>query len=173
MKIIKNEKGKIEVADFDIIQAYKIAVNLENEGIRFYGDILKNINDGIVKEDIKLLLEQEKEHLKFFKTEMDRELKTRSDNFEEDDIVDYMDSGIFSGYKALKGRSDVLKDAFAVLGFGLLIENDSISFYRTLRENTGDSRCVSALDRIINEETKHIERINKLIRYIEKTEREK
>ncbi len=166
MKIIKNEEGKIEIADFDIIQSYKIAVNLEKEGIKFYADILNSSDDNKITEGIKLLLEQEKEHLKFFETEMAKELKTRRDNFEEDDIVDYMDSGIFSAYNALKERSDILKSPFEVLGFGLMIENDSIAFYRTLRENTGDSRCIAALDRIINEENKHIERIDKLIKYL-------
>ncbi|MCK9554757.1 ferritin family protein [bacterium] len=166
MKIIKNEEGKIEIADFDIIQAYKIAVNLEKEGIKFYAGILNSSDDNKITEEIKLLLEQEKEHLKFFETEMAKELKTRRDNFEEDDIVNYMDSGIFSAYNALKERSDILKSPFEVLGFGLMIENDSIAFYRTLRENTDDSGCIAALDRIINEENKHIERIDKLIRYM-------
>jgi len=57
MKIIKNEEGKIEIADFDIIQAYKIAVNLEKEGIKFYAGILNSSDDNKITEEIKLLLE--------------------------------------------------------------------------------------------------------------------
>ncbi|MDD5644748.1 MAG: ferritin family protein [bacterium] len=169
MRIIKNTDGKIEISDFNAVQAYKIAVNLEKEGVRFYADILGNIANGGIKEDVQLLLGQEKEHLKFFETELAVALKDGRDNFEEDDIIDYMDSGVFSSYKALlKRRSGLLKSPLEVLAFGLLIENDSVDFYINIRRNTLDKRCISAIDKIIEQEKKHIERINKLIKYVEK-----
>ena len=82
MRVQITKDGKIVIQDFSSVQAYKAAIKMEEDGIRFYKDLLKQIKDQDTKEEIDFLIEQETGHLKTFQDLSDKEKETADDSFE-------------------------------------------------------------------------------------------
>ena len=83
------DDGRIELGDFNALQAYKIARKLEKDGMVFYQKLLSHLPDEAINSAVKYLLESEKEHLEFFESKITQEEEKQEGDFEDEDIVDY------------------------------------------------------------------------------------
>lgn len=152
---IQEKKGKLTIVDFNEAEAYKIACKIEEDGIHFYQNILKNIKNKYVKEKISYLLEEERKHLKFFNSCLLKVEEEREDDFEEDNLFKYLDYGIFKPYQDLKNLGDFIDDISKALDLGIIIEDKSIKLYAACRDKVSSSDVKKELGNIIEEEKRH------------------
>jgi len=153
---------EIKLYDFNLLQAYKIAKHLEEQGIAFYETMLAEAKDGDLKEALDFLLSQEKEHLRIFADKIDELAKTSEDGFEGDDIAGYMDSNVFTLFADSEEVRNIVKDSKKAIGFGKIIEKRSISFYQTCVENTNDRKAKSAFEGLVEIEKQHLQKLEAL-----------
>lgn len=161
MKILLDGDA-IKLYDFDLLQTYKIAKHLEKQGIEFYEKMLRNAKDDGLKEGLQFLLSQEKEHLRLFENEIEALSKTSEDGFEGDDIVDHMDSNIFTLFAGNEEIKSIVKDREKAIGFGKIIEKRSISFYEKCVENTNGQKVKSVFEGLVAVEKQHLKKLEAL-----------
>ncbi len=154
MRVVE-EQGKLVISDFNELEAYKIAVKIEEDGIGFYKKLLEKSFFNKAKEILSFLLNEEKKHLKFFEGCIAALRKTKEDSFEEDNLLKDIDYGIFSPYADLKDLEKKIDAARKALKLGLIIEDNSIKFYALCREKVSNSQVKKEISAIIEEERKH------------------
>ena len=129
MKI--EEKGAdLVITDFSELETYKIAIKIEKDGISFYENLIKDEKHINAKQELEFLLQDEKKHLKTFEKHLYELREKENDNFETDDLLDYMDYGIFHPYQDIKDLSEILNDEKKALRLGIALEDKSIKFYK-------------------------------------------
>lgn len=153
---IEERSGGLVVVDFTDLEACKIAANIEREGIAFYEALAGRLAGRAARETILGLARQEREHLAFFEDELARVRREKEDPFEEDDLADVLDSGIFRPYQDLAGA---VKTPAKALSLGVLIEDRTVRFYDICRERTRSAAAARQLERIIGEEQAHARRL--------------
>lgn len=163
MRVHIDEKEKISLYDFSPVQAYKTAVHMEQESIRFYQDILGQVKDAEARRDVEFLIGQEREHLKTFEDLLGYVKKGTGDEFEEDDIASYVSSHVFdrSLEKEVQAKAE---HRHTILEEAMNMEKRSIVFYQVCHENSSDPHARGAFEKIAREEKKHLEKFGKLLR---------
>lgn len=153
--------GKVTITDFSPAQAYKIAIHMEKEGIGFYKDLLNKATDKEVKGEIGFLIKEEESHLATFEDLLNKEKAAVGDEFEEDDIVNYMNTRVFDlsieKAKAIKHRHTAFEEA-------MNMERRSIVFYEGCLQNSKDVVVQKAFAKILEEEKKHLAKFAELLR---------
>lgn len=152
---IEEKEGELLITDFNQLEAYKIACKIEKDGIEFYEGILNKEKNDNIKKELSFLIKEEKEHLKFFegcRFEAGQDIK---DGFEEDDVLNYMDYGIFEPYRHIAGLADKIDDEKKALRLGVAIEEKSIKFYKACRAEVSSLQTKRELSNIIEEEKRH------------------
>lgn len=152
---IKEKNGNFIIVDFTEAEAYKIACKIEEDGVHFYKKLLEKSVDKKVKDAVSFMLKEEEDHLKYFTESLFSKEEKEEESFEGDDLLSSMDYGIFQPYQNLDELERIIKDPQKALKLGILIENNSIRFYETCREEVKDSRAKKELENIIEEENKH------------------
>ncbi|TFG61778.1 MAG: hypothetical protein E4H36_09590, partial [Spirochaetales bacterium] len=56
----------MDIKNFNIAEAFKLAISVEEEGFKFYDDIVKNTDNVRVKNEIAYLRDEEMKHKAFF-----------------------------------------------------------------------------------------------------------
>jgi len=154
MKI--QERGdKFVIVDFNELEAYKIATKIEKDGIRFYENLCEGIKDEDVKDKMKLLLQEERKHLNLFEDRLYDVRQRVEDSFEEDDLLSYMEYGIFQPYQSIENMGEKIDDVKKTLRLGIIVEEKSIKFYQVCNDNVFSSETKKELQGIIEEEKRH------------------
>lgn len=152
---IEEKGGKFIIVDFNELDSYKIACKIERDGVDFYQRILDNERNRDAIKGPEFLIKEEKEHLKLFERRL-LEVKQRiEDNFEEDDLLNYMEYCVFRPYQQIGGLSDKIDDAGKALRLGVAIEENSIRFYKACRDKVSSAGAKKELGNIIEEEKGH------------------
>jgi len=157
MKIKDTGEG-IQIYDFSIVETLKIARKLEKEGIRFYETLLEKTIDPTVKEVIRYLLNEEKDHLKLFEKLLEREDAEALDN-DGEDMLDSVDDGVF----VLPPEEEWAADFDAAMQLGIAIEKRSLAFYLEVVKYTESEEGKKILKKIIAEERKHWEELKRCL----------
>lgn len=163
MRIKVGKDGNVTIQDFSPLQAYKIAVKMEKDGIVFYQDLRKKIKDAETGREIDFLIEQEQIHLKVFEGLLDKEKEAKEDGFEEDDIVNYINSHIFDKSTETE-NSGRMEHRHTALEEAMSMERRSIIFYTGCLANTKDPGAKAKFENIIEEEKKHLSKFAELLR---------
>lgn len=163
MRVQMGKDGRIAVTDFSPAQAFKIAIKMEQDGIKFYQDLLKSIKDTEARREIGFLIEQEQEHLDTFTRLLEEQEEETADGFEQDDIATYLDARVFdsSEEKEAAGNMDHRHTA---LEEALNLERRSIVFYEGCVKNTTGPEAQKAFAKIIEEEERHLKKFGELLR---------
>lgn len=140
-------------------ELFKVAMNIENQGIDFYSQAFENAVIDRAKDIFKFLSNEEKRHYEIFK-KMDIEIKKIKFRPEELDeevslyLRSLVDSGIFENLLP-KSEWKNITDRQA-LNIGIQVEKTSILFYSGIKEITLENTAKTALDKIIAEEKSHL-----------------
>jgi len=153
---------EIKIYDFNYLEAYKIARRMEREGLAFYRRLKEALSDKEVGELVEGLLQEEETHLAFFQGRIEEIQHHLEDGFEEDDLLDHVDTGVFSTFQQAK-VSEVLSDRRKALLFAILIEKRSVLFYQELLRHTEKETGRRALQELILQEKEHQERFQQLL----------
>ncbi|MEW6170166.1 MAG: ferritin family protein [Candidatus Omnitrophota bacterium] len=153
---MRKKNNELIITDFNELEAYKVASKIEQDGIEFYQELSKTLkNNKVTQDKISFLLQEEKKHLKFFQERLFEIRKNIEDNFEEDDLLKYMDYGIFNTFKDIATLTKKIDDIKKALGLGVAVEEKSIKFYEICKNNVSAQNTKKEIDKIIEEEKKH------------------
>jgi len=158
-----SKDGRILLSDFSPVQAFKIAVKMEQDGIRFYKDLLGTVRDEEARAEIGFLVRQEQQHLDTFTRLLREQKEETADGFEEDDIIDYMNASVFevSLRKETAGNMDHRHTAMEE---ALNLERRSIVFYEACARSAGGGAPKGSFEKIIEEERSHLKKFGELLR---------
>ncbi len=161
---IEEKKGALVITDFNEAEAYRIAVKIEKDGIRFYRKLAATAQKASVKETLEFLMNEETRHLGFFEESLERLRLTGEDSSEDDDLLSSMDFGIFSPYQEMEALDEAIPDLVKALKIGAIIEDKSIRFYQACRVQVSSPRSADELGEIIAEEERHKTLLLKLLK---------
>ncbi|MCK5706419.1 MAG: ferritin family protein [Candidatus Aureabacteria bacterium] len=158
---VEEKNGEILITDFNELEAYKISRKVENDGLEFYKEMLKSSDNPKTSEILQILVDEEKKHLKYFENSIFKLRENVEEQFEDDDLMDFADTGIFPSNDQQE-LSKLMNDPKKVLEVGMVMEMRSINLYKSFQENVSDENTKSELQNIIDEELKHKELIKGL-----------
>jgi rubrerythrin len=153
---------------FNIDEAFKMAVQIEVNGVKFYTKAADNSDDPKIKKYFLELADMERDHIKIF-TEMGKDIavKVKEDNFLDpfDEAKAYLKvflaGEVFSvdddPSEKLTGNEsyrDILKIAIG-------LERDSIVFYLGIKKMIPEEYGKNKIDKILDEEMRHIALLSK------------
>ncbi len=144
-----------------IYEVLQFAVNMEEEGIKFYEKWASN-SKGNVRETLNRLAADEKEHASYFKC-LYEGLKEKPDvdYLFEEEVLAYFRN--YAGSAAAFNRRRVnLNSVRAALEAGIQTEKKSIDYYRSLLKYSKD-KTKEMLEKIIKEEEGHLHILEKLL----------
>ena len=154
---IEEREGKLTIVDFNELEAYKIAAKIEQDGISFYENLANGVKQDGAKEKLEHLLEEEKKHLKFFEWCLSKVEEKLEDGFEEDDLLKYMDYGVFQPYQHMNQMKDIIDDVDKALDIGIIVEDRTVKFYQACKDKITSQEAKKEIQNIIDEEEKHKE----------------
>jgi rubrerythrin len=160
---IDYSKGRMEIADFNSLEAYKIARRMEKDGITFYQRLQAGNFSPEVSRAVGFLLQEEKKHLKLFEDKIFEIRKDTEDGFEDEALVDLLDSKVFAPFNSLQNLDKYLTDKNKALKLGIAIEKNSISFYQACLVNAQNSQARKDLELLTKEENAHLAILENLL----------
>lgn len=152
---IQEKNDKLQIVDFNELEAYKIASKIEQDGIAFYKNLASGVKDEGAREKLTHLLGEEKKHLSFFQERLSKVEEKIEDGFEEDDLLKYMDYGIFQPYEHMNQMKNIIDDVDKALDIGIIVEDRTVKFYQACKEMISVKEAQQEIQNIINEEEKH------------------
>ncbi|MFZ5801254.1 MAG: hypothetical protein ACOY3D_07790 [Candidatus Omnitrophota bacterium] len=156
-------KDNIEIVDFSALEAYKIARKLEKDGIEFYRQLLEKNLSAEVSQATGFLLSEEKRHLKLFEDKIFELREKTEDGFEEDALVDSVDTKVFAPFDTVTDLEKYLTDTRRALKLGVAIEKNSLVFYQALLNNLKGAQTKREIELIIKEENSHLAILENLL----------
>jgi rubrerythrin len=155
MMKIQEVNGKLSVVDFDEFQAYRIACQIEEDGIKFYKKLADAVSDPEVRQQIEFLKDQEQEHRVVFENGLLNLRAKKEDSSEDDDLLPSIDFEVFRPYDRIEGVEEALIDVTRALNLGVIVEDKSIQFYQHCQSQVQDVTVKAELDKIIEQEQSH------------------
>ncbi|MDR1657147.1 MAG: ferritin family protein [Deltaproteobacteria bacterium] len=150
---------------FNAVEAFKIALDIEENGLRFYSEAAKKLPPGTVADLFVSLAQEEVIHKAKFSEILADLPKERPSFFDPDNETDqYLkmmaDINVFQQGTATidAALADVLtaKDAIRL---AMTFEKDSVVFYVQLKNASETAADKLSIDRLILEEAKHLRKL--------------
>ncbi len=141
----------------NISEVYQIAIKIEENGMKFYSDWTKKVEDKKLKDIFSALSYAEVEHRKIFE-KMLKEIE----NYQPQELYTeeyfqylraYADNLIFN-IQNIERKSQEITSVIEALNFAIEREKDSILYYQEVKNILPQSQH-KEIEKIINEERKH------------------
>ncbi len=161
---VEEKNGKLIISDFNEFDAYRIAANIEEDGIKFYQKVAEASNKTEAKKTLEFLRQEEEKHLNFFQGRLEVLREKEVDSCSDKDLSSSVDFGIFQPYKKIGEIEKMALNIEKALSFGVVIEDKSIEFYAACRRHILSQATKDEISRIIDEEMSHKEKLVQLMR---------
>ena len=152
---------------FNANEIFQIAINIEENGKRFYEKAMELIDDKDAKALLASLAKEELEHLKKFtalKEQLPKEAAAGTVWDPENDMNNYLhmvaDMNVFGSDFNLKDELSQVKSAEDALKFGIQFEKDSIIFFLTIQDATDEAKGRELIGQLIEEEKGHLKKLS-------------
>ena len=155
---------EIKIYNFDELEAYKIARKLEEDGIFYYSRMKEEVLKPTIRDVVEILISDERKHLSVFEEkveELSRKHKVLDDG---ETLPDIVDSHVMDVLKDTDRVAGILCNPQEALKLGISVERRSIAFYNEILRNTHDESGRAAIEELIADEQKHVERLEGLVR---------
>lgn len=154
-------RGDTEMKYLSEDEAFKVAMNLEEEGQQFYEECARQVKNAEIKHIFSQLAGEEQEHFDTFKKlhgEMGKIAAKPLGNDEEvrHYLANLVRPGIFYDIKNIPRESIRALNAYEVIHIGIQVEKDSILFYTEAWQNCTNSKGKKAFKKILLEERRHL-----------------
>ncbi|MGB4504802.1 MAG: ferritin family protein [Syntrophaceticus sp.] len=153
------------IAKFSGEEIVEIALQMEESGKEFYEKALEYAKSNKLKEILTYLAKEEEEHAKTFSKLGEKIKKTFQPNEQYvGEYGEYVKSLINSHIFKLNEVEDMIKrikDDQDIVRFATNFEKDSIAIFQEFK-NAANEEAAELLEKLINEEKKHVERISAL-----------
>jgi len=160
---IEEKEGRLVIVDFNELEAYKIADKIERDGIEFYTKLAQEADDEKLRSTLELMAGQERDHLKSFHERLEEIREERGDAFEEDDLLNYFDYGIFQPYRSMAELEKAIDSPRRALRLGIIVEDKSINFYSSCLGKIQSRNARKELSRILDEERRHKKTLEEML----------
>ena len=151
---IEEKDGAFIIVDFNDLEAYKIARKIEKDGMDFYQDLMNLTDNEKTREALRLLIQEEEKHLKYFEDTL-FDLRKNEWFEKEDDLLEEMDYGIFPSPSHEEEAMRFLDAPEKALGMGIVLENRAIQFYEACQQRVTDEKAKRQITKIIQTEQEH------------------
>jgi rubrerythrin len=148
---------------FSMRDIVDLAIQIEINAERVYRSALKKESDPTLVSILRWLADEEVEHAKWF-----RRLKETMPAEIKDPAVEAMGKSLLSdvlgrqSFSLKEANFSEINELANLLLLAIEFERDKVIFYKMLRPFIEDSETLDFLEKIIKEETHHIEELNKL-----------
>ncbi|MBM7623616.1 ferritin-like domain-containing protein [Sporohalobacter salinus] len=147
---------------FNSLEVLKMAMNIEEQGKKFYQKCVEVNTEPKVKEIFAQLRDDEKEHYQYFK-----DLLAQFDEADKSTTRDYLYNQQVNGYlKSLvdtkvfpsteEATNDIAHNLEEAVEMGIDAEKNSLLLYQELIEVEEDDDTIEALKKLILEEKRHL-----------------
>lgn len=152
---------------FNAESIFEIGIQIEKNGQQFYRDVAKRSSDSAIQELFDELADWEEQHVALFE-----DLKASLPNdMREDDLFDpesefyaYLEaaanSHVFVASTDIPALAASCDSAVKALNLALAFEKDSVVYYTTMKKLVADHLGRDKIDKLIDEELKHIAILN-------------
>lgn len=152
-------------AVFRAAEILDLAIQIERQGIAFYRACKEALDSSALKETFSYLIEQEHIHLRLFSgmKENLREIRLPESFAGEYDrhLAAFVQDEVFSMPEEAAEKARSLQSVQEAVDWALAFEQKSIDFYHLIKNYVRASESAT-IERIIEEEKRHIERLNQL-----------
>ncbi len=153
---------------FNIDEVFRIAVQIETNGVKFYTKAAMSSTEPKVKQYFMELADMEKDHIKIF-SEMRKELIKKE---KEESFLDPFDEAKSYLRAFIEGKIFSLNDDPAekltghesykdILGIAINLEKESIVFYLGIKKMIPEEYGQDKISKILDEEMQHIALLSK------------
>jgi rubrerythrin len=147
---------------FNDVEAAKIAVNMERNGLAFYTHAAARAKDPAVRKVFERLASDERDHIKVFEDLHERLLQEprREGYFDDEEIDRYMrrlvESHVFSDEGTARRLLDDTDSDIAALGLAMRVERDVMLYYQEMLHFSASAAAREVFQTIIQEERRHL-----------------
>ena len=159
MRVTLDDQGKLAVSDFTPLEAYHIALHLEERGLDFYERLASRATDPALHAAFVSLLETERSHSRTFRALLEEEAAVADVSPEAHDLSHYLEPGVFRLQEDPDRLLAGIDEPEKVLDLGIRIEEEVIAFYEDLLRRTQNAGGRRALTEILDEEREHLARL--------------
>ncbi len=159
--------------NLSLLECVELAINMEEEGLRFYQLAAGRVDDGGLRDLLLMLKDKEYNHINTFRglyTDMAaRRGETDAGLYLVDpEISAYFRAFVESTVFPVKGAAEEALRKVAgpvdILRLGMQVEKDSILFYQDLLHQKNFPEATEILSRIIGEERRHFQDLHRMWR---------
>lgn len=161
----------MNIENFSLLEAIELAINMEEEGVRFYGLAIDKARDEEMKDLFSLLREKEYEHINTFRS-FHSDMTSSQEYGDADlylldpEVSSYLNAYIESTVFPVKGAAEEalsgIRETKDILKLGMQVEKDSIHYYQELSSHSPYPDAAVVLNKIIEEEKKHLGMLHKM-----------
>ncbi len=148
---VKNKETNMTAAKF-----FKVALEIEQKGIRFYTEVRDKTEDMVYKDIFNDLVQMERGHYKQF--EAMRDQSSEELNLSSEEVKSFLKA--YPQDRLFKSGGEetfpVNKKMIEIFKFALKQEQDTVDYYTALQNAIGNSRAAREIEPIIEEEKGHV-----------------
>jgi rubrerythrin len=148
---------------FNAREVYAMGVQIETNGKLFYEAAARKTAETSMRDFFRELAAWENQHIELFQKMMDGLPKDQvaagvfdPEGEEEDYLRATADSHVFIRNTDIAGLVARCATSIEILDLAITFEKDSIVFYATMKKVVADGRGRESVDRLIDEELKHV-----------------
>ena len=173
---LSNQGKDILISDFDEVDALRLALKLEADGIRYYEELSKKTKDKDISDTFKRLIKEESKHSEKFKGWLEdavtkEGLDIEADRGDEESLFDFINTGVFGDIWDVDETLSNIKTDKDAISLAEWVELNSIKFYRAMYDKTGSESGKRILKDVIKEEQLHLKSFERYRELLEKTQR--
>lgn len=153
----------------NISEVFDIAIAIEQNGENFYRKFAQETENKKLKDTFNTLAKMESDHMKLFEKMKETVLTTIPDTntgyVDQEGLLKSYIRAFASGYVLDINAARELnsKDPIEVIKFAIGKEKDSIAYYLAVKEIVYSEENKNSVEKIINEEMKHIIELSELL----------
>jgi rubrerythrin len=155
------------IFNFNAAEVFQVAVQIEENGRRFYQEGLKHIDDPEVKRLFEELAREEVEHKKKFESilaELPKEATSPNvfdpENQKSQYIQMMADQHVFVKAEGMDRHLADVRDMKDALKLAIEFEKDSVIFFLSMQDATEGTRGKELINLLIREEQEHLRRLS-------------
>jgi rubrerythrin len=152
---------------FNASEVFQIAIDIEENGRRFYEKAMGLSDDHDVNTVFAALAQEEAEHLEKFKDLKSQLPKAASGDTvwdPENEVDQYLqmmaDMNVFRSDVDMEEKLSLVGSVEDALKLGIQFEKDSIIFFLSMQEATAENKGRKSIDQLVNEEKEHLKRLS-------------
>lgn len=152
---------------FNAGEVFQLAIDMEGNGIGFYEKAQKLIEDAEVKELFSLLIQENREHKRYFeelKADLPGELVRPTVSDLDNELDAYLkamaDQHVFNDVDKLNAQLAEARTVADAVKLALQCEKDCVIFYLSMLDATCEGKARDLVNLLIKEKQEHVRRLS-------------